>query len=84
MPVLWIKKITFVQGDILFLHLNPLYIKAIKKAEKEKKNKATVLTDHFYRDLIDITDDLYFLTKGCTKLINDPAQLGELGYLNSH
>ncbi|PTX44157.1 ABC-type multidrug transport system ATPase subunit [Christiangramia gaetbulicola] len=71
--------------DEPFTHLTPIYIEKIKKEiELEKKNKAIVLTDHFYRDLIEITDDLYFLTKGCTRLIDDPAQLGELGYINSH
>ncbi len=71
--------------DEPFTHLTPVIIDIIKKElELEKKNKAIVLTDHFYRDLIDITDDLYFLTKGCTRLIKDTTQLEELGYINSH
>ena len=71
--------------DEPFTHLTPLYIEIIKKElVMEKKNKAILLTDHFYRDLIEITDDLYFLEKGCTRLIKDTAQLNELGYVSSH
>ncbi|HKJ49638.1 MAG TPA: ATP-binding cassette domain-containing protein [Christiangramia sp.] len=71
--------------DEPFTHLTPLYIEKIKKElEVEKKNKAIVLTDHLFKELIDITDDLYFLKNGCTRLLDDPSQLKDLGYINSY
>ena len=69
--------------DEPFTHLDPIYIDIIKQEIfREKQNKAFVVTDHLYREIQEIADDLYFLNKGCTKLITSPHQLEELGYVN--
>ncbi|MCH4821659.1 ABC transporter ATP-binding protein [Gramella lutea] len=67
--------------DEPFTHLSPLNIEIIKKElVLEKKNKAIILTDHLYRHLLEITDDLYFIQDGCSKEIKDPEKLKEIGY----
>lgn len=68
--------------DEPFTHLDPIYIEIIKKEIiREKQNKAFVITDHLFREIQGIADDLYFLKKGCTQLIKSPEQLAELGYI---
>ena len=68
--------------DEPFTHLTPIYIEEIKKELiLEKENKAILLTDHLYRDLIEVTDELYFIKNACTRKIRDLSELSELGYL---
>lgn len=68
--------------DEPFTHLTPIYIEEIKKELiLEKENKAILLTDHLYRDLIEVTDELYFIKNACTRKIKDLSDLSELGYL---
>ena len=70
--------------DEPFTHLTPLYT-AIIKAEllREKKNKAILLTDHLYRDIMEITDDLYFIKDGCSRTVSTDSDLADLGYIKS-
>ncbi|MDR9456794.1 MAG: ATP-binding cassette domain-containing protein [Salegentibacter sp.] len=69
--------------DEPFTHLDPIYMDIIKQEIlREKQFKAFVITDHLYKEIQEIADDLYFLKKGCTKLITSPLQLEELGYIN--
>ncbi|MGY5849834.1 hypothetical protein [Salegentibacter sp. F14] len=41
-----------------------------------------MITDHLYKEIQEIADDLYFLKKGCTQLITSSRQLEELEYIN--
>lgn len=69
--------------DEPFSNIAPLHIEKIKqliRAEKEKK--AIVITDHYYRDVIDICDDLYLLKNGCTQKIENLDALEDYKYLN--
>lgn len=69
--------------DEPFTHLSPVYIEKINiLLRKEAKNKAVVLTDHLYHHIIEVADDIYFLTEGCTRLLKDPKDLEDLKYLN--
>ena len=68
--------------DEPFTHLSPVYIEKFSKIlKKEAKTKAIIMTDHLYHHMIDVADELYFLTNGCTQLIKDPAELENLRYL---
>lgn len=78
------SKAELVLLDEPFTHLAPVYIEKFKKIlKKEAKTKAVVMTDHLYHHIIDLADDLYFLTNGCTQLIKDPVELENLKYLSS-
>ncbi|CAL65457.1 ATP-binding cassette domain-containing protein [Christiangramia forsetii] len=76
------------EGDLVlldepFTHLTPLYIEIIKKELLlEKENKAIIITDHLYNDLIEITDTLYFIKDGCSRFIEDSSELQQLGYIS--
>lgn len=75
------KKIIFL--DEPFSHLAPLYIKKIKTLIfEEKKHKIVIITDHMYRQIIDISNTIYLIKNGHTKLINDLKELEDYKYLN--
>lgn len=69
--------------DEPFSHLSPLNIEKTKELIIEAgKEKIVILTDHMFREVIDVADDLYLLKNGCSKLITDLKQLENYQYLN--
>lgn len=69
--------------DEPFNGISPLFVEHIKVLiNEEKTNKMIVLTDHRYDDVIDVTDTLYLLKNGSTKLINKLTELEDYGYLS--
>jgi len=69
--------------DEPFSHLSPLYIDQIKTLiSKEKQKKTIIITDHMYRHIVDMSDTVYLLKNGNTKLINDFKELEDYKYLS--
>lgn len=57
--------------DEPFSHIAPLYVNRIKAILKqEKKQKAIILTDHLFREILEISDEIYILKSGETKLLS--------------
>lgn len=70
--------------DEPFTHLAPVYIEDFRRILREEaKHKAVIITDHLFRHIIDMADELYFIDNGCTRLINDREELERLNYLSS-
>ncbi|WP_273566196.1 ATP-binding cassette domain-containing protein [Maribacter halichondriae] len=70
--------------DEPFSFIAPLYVQTFKSIINEKKQTSViVITDHFYRDIIDISDTVYFLKNGRSKLINNKSDLENEGYLST-
>ena len=70
--------------DELFSHLSPIHIEKISAIiNKEKVNKAIVITDHFYNHIIESSDDIYLLKNGATKLIVNIKELEDYKYLST-
>ena len=68
--------------DEPFSNLAPLYVSKIKDIiQLQKINKIILLTDHLYEEIVSLSDDLYFLKNGCSKLIHNMADLENEGYL---
>lgn len=77
------KSADLILLDEPFSHLEPNYLEAIMDLiNNEKKTKAIVLSDHRYREIIDISDTIYLLKNGCTKEIKDLRELEDYNYLN--
>jgi ABC-type multidrug transport system ATPase subunit len=75
------KKVVLL--DEPFSHIAPLYIEKFKELiNVEKQRKAIILTDHYFEDVIDSSDDLYLLKNGCTTLIDNLEELEDYQYLN--
>ncbi len=72
-----------VMLDEPFSHIAPLFMAELKQLlNGEKKEKAIILTDHMYRPVIELADELYLLKNGCTKRITDLQDLESYRYLN--
>ncbi|GGK46645.1 MULTISPECIES: ATP-binding cassette domain-containing protein [Flavobacteriaceae] len=73
----------FVLLDEPFSHIAPIYIKRIKDLIYEEKQwKAIVLTDHLYKHIVGISDNLYILKDGWSKEIKSLNQLEFYKYAN--
>ena len=69
--------------DEPFNGISPLIIERIKSLiSKHKKDKIIILSDHRYDDVLEMTDDLYLLKNGSTKLISKITELEDYGYIN--
>ncbi|MCR9225941.1 MAG: ATP-binding cassette domain-containing protein [Flavobacteriaceae bacterium] len=68
--------------DEPFSNLAPLYVSKVKHIiESKKSDKIILLTDHLYEEIVSLSDDLYLLKNGCSKLINNMEDLKSGGYL---
>jgi ABC-type multidrug transport system ATPase subunit len=71
----------FAMLDEPFTHLNPLEIENVKALlAEEKVNKGFIITDHIYRDIIDVCDSLYVLKEGRTCLTKSVTDIERFGY----
>ncbi|MFK5974295.1 MAG: ATP-binding cassette domain-containing protein [Flavobacteriaceae bacterium] len=69
--------------DEPFSFIAPLYIEKFKTLIKERKTESAILiTDHFYRDILDVSDTIYFLKNGHSKIIKSKVDLENEGYIN--
>lgn len=69
--------------DEPFSFIAPIYVEKIKDLIQIKKQQcAIVITDHFYRDILEVSDSVYFLRDGYSKLVNSKQELEDEGYIN--
>ena len=72
----------FILIDEPFNGVAPIYREEIKALIKEEsKNKGFIITDHDYRNIIDLSTRLVLLRDGGTKLIKHPEELEYWGYI---
>lgn len=75
------SKTKFVLLDEPFSHIMPLHIEKIKQIlTKEKENKGILMTDHMYKHITDISDNLYILSNGKVQQIKEIDDIERLGY----
>ena len=68
--------------DEPFSFIAPIYVNTFKKIlVKEKANKLILITDHFYNDIISLSDTLYLITNRASKLVSNKQVLVAEGYL---
>lgn len=68
--------------DEPFSFIVPLYVEKFKLLMNEiKREKVIIVTDHFYRDILGISDKLYLIKTGYSKLITNENELQNEGYL---
>jgi len=71
----------FVILDEPFTHLNPLQIEKVQQLLlQEKENKGLLITDHMFRHITSISDNLYVLSNGKTYLTESVTDIETLGY----
>lgn len=75
----------FLLLDEPFSNIMPLHVEGIKQLiQLTKQRKGILITDHFYRDILDVSDSVYFLTlDGRTILLQElQEQLRDFGYIS--
>lgn len=78
------SKTKFCLLDEPFSHVMPVHVDTIKKIIlSEKKNKGILITDHLYKHIIDICDDLYVINDGKTWLTESVADIETHGYVKN-
>ncbi len=74
----------FVLIDEPFNGIAPLYKEELKTRIKEQtQNKGFIITDHDYRNVINLASRIVLIFDGGTKNIDNNEELIEWGYLNS-
>ena len=75
--------VKFVLLDEPFNGISPLNIEFIKDLiKKSSKNKGIILTDHDYRNVLDVSNRPYLLYDGGLKIIKDKDELALKGYMS--
>ena len=75
------SKSLFSMLDEPFSHLMPLQIEKVNELLKiEKLRKGFLITDHLFRYVTEISDNLYVLTDGKTHLTKGITDIERLGY----
>jgi ABC-type lipopolysaccharide export system ATPase subunit len=76
-----VSQTKFCMLDEPFSHIMPIHVDTIKRLIlREKENKGILITDHMYKHIIDICDELYVIDKGKTYLTESIEDLEILGY----
>jgi len=74
------KKIILL--DEPFSFIAPVYVeKMIALIEIKKQDTVIVITDHFYKEIMEISDTVYILKEGSCKQINSLKDLRNEGYI---
>lgn len=74
-------KSQFAMLDEPFSHISPVQIEQLKKLiEIEKEQKGFLITDHMFRHVADIADNIYLLANGKVHLTSSLEDLEYLGY----
>jgi len=77
------SKTKFCLLDEPFSQVMPLHVETLKKIIRdESRHKGIVVTDHLYKHVTSVCDDLYVIMNGKTYLTRDIDDLKSLGYVN--
>jgi ABC-type multidrug transport system ATPase subunit len=67
--------------DEPFNGLSPRFIDIVKELISQKKDKGIIMTDHDYRNVMDIADRIVLISNGSARQIKDLNELRLYGYL---
>lgn len=77
------SKASYILLDEPFTHISPVQAEEIKAIiSKRSVYKGFIVTDHQYENILDVSDQVYLLQNGATKLIKHPEELITYGYLS--
>ena len=72
----------FTLLDEPFSHLMPIHVNTVKSRIKSAgKDRGVLITDHQYKHVLALSDQLYLLHSGTTTIIKEEQELVRLGYL---
>lgn len=80
--VVILSKVRFVILDEPFSHIMPLHVEQLKEIiNREKHKKGIIITDHLYKHIMEVSDDLYLIRDGKTFKIHTHDDLVRHGYV---
>jgi ABC-type multidrug transport system ATPase subunit len=69
--------------DEPFSHIAPVQVEKIKELiHTEKQHKIIVITDHLYRDITEVSDEIYLIKNGSSKHIQHLSELESYQYIS--
>ncbi len=75
---------SFILLDEPFTMLEPMYIESVKNIlTKHKKDKGIIITDHYYRDILEIANKKIIIKDGISHEISNLDELYNYGYIPS-
>jgi ABC-type lipopolysaccharide export system ATPase subunit len=78
------RPVAFVLLDEPFAQLSPLQTERVKQLLLEQREqKGIMLTDHLYREVINVADRLFLLKEGALKKAANAKDLEDMGYLTA-
>ncbi len=79
--VILLQNTRFTILDEPFMHISPIQCKRLADLMLDiKKKKGLIITDHQYKMILDISDDIYFMENGKTIFVKDTELLTKYGY----
>lgn len=79
------SKTKFCLLDEPFTHIMPKHVMVMKSLiHKEKENKGIVVSDHLYKDIMDISDTIYLIKDGRVFPVEGTDELKKQGYITGN
>jgi len=80
--IVLLGRATFCLLDEPFTGLSPVFVERLQQVMvAEKRNKGIILSDHLFRDVMEIADSVYVLSNGRTFQVAEEEGLVRRGYL---
>ncbi|RKR85437.1 ABC-type lipopolysaccharide export system ATPase subunit [Mucilaginibacter gracilis] len=77
------SKAKFILLDEPFTHISPIQVEEFKGIITARaKTRGIIVTDHYYRNVLEVSDRLLLLNNGYTQMISNQADLVTYGYLS--
>lgn len=78
------SKAKFILLDEPFTHISPIQIEEFKTIIKQRaKTRGIIVTDHYYKHILEVSDRLLLISNGYTETITDREDLIKYGYLSA-
>lgn len=77
------SKAKFILLDEPFTHISPIQVDEFKSIITSRaKTRGIIVTDHYYKNVLEVSDRLLLLNNGYTQMITDRQDLVTYGYLS--
>ena len=77
------SKANFILLDEPFTHISPIQVEDFKAVIRQQaKVKGIIITDHYYKNVMEVSDRLMLINNGYTEQISNTADLQRFGYIS--
>jgi len=74
----------FILLDEPFTHISPIQVEEFKRIIRDRaQTKGIIVTDHYYKNVLEVSDRLLLISNGYTEMITDREDLVRYGYLSA-